>query len=473
MQLKNSTDQYGLIAKTFHWGTALLFLGAYISVYYRQWFTEAKTPENWNALHIHLSFGISIGVFVLLRLIWKCMNESPNEEPGSRLEHLAAKAGHYALYAVMIIMPLGKEFMELFQINPTQFSLIVSVYSFSAGVVSFIGASMLDRFDRKKALLYLYIGFTLGTWACAFAPTYATFLLARVVSGGFGGILTAVVLSIIGDVIPFQRRAQATSYVMMAFSVSSVIGVPLGIWIATNFGWRWAFHGIAGISAVFILLITFYLPSMTQHLVQEYRTKNPFKAFWKIIRSSNERSALIFSMAVIFGHFSIIPFLTPYMQLNIGLTDDQVTYMYFIGGVSTVFALPLVGRLSDRYGNQKIFILGSLFAICSIYTITNLPLVSLALALTATTSYFIASSSRNVPTVTLVTSVVTPENRGSFMSIRTSVNQFSMGLSAFIAGNIIIRMPDGSLSNYPIVGYFAIGMTLLSLFLVSRLRVVS
>ena len=68
--LKNTLENYGLVAKTIHWLTALLFLGAYASVYFRHWFTEAKTPENRTALQLHLSFGISVGVLVILRIIW-------------------------------------------------------------------------------------------------------------------------------------------------------------------------------------------------------------------------------------------------------------------------------------------------------------------------------------------------------------------------------------------------------------------
>lgn len=106
MSLKNTPENYGTIAKWLHWLTALLFLGSYISVYYRQWFTEKETPENWTALQLHLSIGITIAVIVILRIIWKMMNKSPQPEPGKKWEHLAAKTGHLALYAVMIIMPV-------------------------------------------------------------------------------------------------------------------------------------------------------------------------------------------------------------------------------------------------------------------------------------------------------------------------------------------------------------------------------
>jgi cytochrome b561 len=99
VRVKNTHENYGLIAKTIHWLTALLFLGAYLSVYYWHWFTEAKTPENWNPLQIHLSCGVTISVLVLLRTVWRLMNIVPTQETGSPLEHKAAKLSYYALYA--------------------------------------------------------------------------------------------------------------------------------------------------------------------------------------------------------------------------------------------------------------------------------------------------------------------------------------------------------------------------------------
>lgn len=106
MSLKNTSKNYGSIAKWLHWGTAILFLGSYVSVYYRHWFTEVKTPENWIALQLHFSIGVTIAVIVALRIIWRITNRVPELEPGTKLEHLAAHAGHYALYAIMIIMPI-------------------------------------------------------------------------------------------------------------------------------------------------------------------------------------------------------------------------------------------------------------------------------------------------------------------------------------------------------------------------------
>ncbi|GAB3025086.1 cytochrome b [Bowmanella dokdonensis] len=104
MPFKNTHKDYGSIAKWLHWGTALLFLAAYCAVYYRQWFTEKQTPENWTALQLHLSVGISIGVLVLLRIIWRLGNTPPRTCPGPAWQVRAAHLGHLLLYLMMVVM---------------------------------------------------------------------------------------------------------------------------------------------------------------------------------------------------------------------------------------------------------------------------------------------------------------------------------------------------------------------------------
>lgn len=103
-QFKNTAENYGSIAKWFHWLTALLFLGSYVSVKYRHWFTEKDTPENWTALQLHLSIGITIGVILILRIILRNMNRVPDPEPGTPLAHMAAHVGHLVIYGMLALM---------------------------------------------------------------------------------------------------------------------------------------------------------------------------------------------------------------------------------------------------------------------------------------------------------------------------------------------------------------------------------
>jgi len=141
----------------------------------------------------------------------------------------------------MILMPLGPQLMRLFEISPSEFGLLVSSYTFSAGISSFFGAFFLDRFDRKKILFWVYVGFTVATLGCALSPSYGILLLARILSGLFGGLTSALILAIIGDVVPDARRGRAMGLVMAAFSVASVLGVPLGLFLAGLSDWHTPF----------------------------------------------------------------------------------------------------------------------------------------------------------------------------------------------------------------------------------------
>src|SRR5690606_36574084 len=102
----------------------------------------------------------------------------------------------------MIVMTLGPNLMEIFKITPRQFSLLVASYTITAGVFGFLMSFWIDRYDRKKSFLFVYMGFSLGTLACAFAPSYGVLLFTRSLTGAFGGVIGALALSIVSDAIP-------------------------------------------------------------------------------------------------------------------------------------------------------------------------------------------------------------------------------------------------------------------------------
>lgn len=376
----------------------------------------------------------------------------------------------------MIMMPLGKQFMEIYEISPQQFSMLVSSYAFAAFVAGLVGALFIDRFDRRHALMVLYAGFTVGTLVCALAPSYSIFLAARALTGAFGGTLGAVILATIGDIIPFERRGSAISKVMIAFSAAAIVGVPAGIFLAGNYGVSMPFWVVGVLSCFFFIVSFFTVPSLRGHLVEVDGAQvnaSPSEVILSVSTDPNQRSALLFSLVLILGHFTIIPFIAPYLQLNVGFTENEVALLYAIGGCVTVVCMPIFGRLADKFGHSTIFTVASVGAFFSIYAITNLPEVALVTALVIAASFFMVASGRNIPATTLVTSVVKPDKRGSFMSIRQSVNEAGLALSSLIAGLIVVEQPDGSLGRYHIVGYFTIGMSIIAVFLARRLKTVS
>jgi predicted MFS family arabinose efflux permease len=359
----------------------------------------------------------------------------------------------------MIMMPLGPQLMRIFGITPQEFGIMVSSYTISAGVSGFCAAFFIDRFDRKVFLQYLYVGFLIGTFACGFAPTYYALLAARVLTGVFGGVLGSVILSIVGDTIPFERRGQAMGIIMAAFSVASVFGVPFGLHIANMFDWHAPFIFLAILALPISFLVWKYIPAINTHLNTGKQVQFS-QVLTNITSDPNQRKAITLMMVLMFGHFSIIPFLSPYMVSNVGFTEHQLTYIYLIGGAFNLFSGPLIGKLA-------IFVL---ICMVPVFAITNMPRVEIGIALIATTVFFIVSGGRFIPAQAMVSNTVKPEIRGSFMSITSAMQQLSAGLASYIAGLLIVKQDNGEMLNYNYVGYLSILAAFITLYLVTRIR---
>lgn len=372
----------------------------------------------------------------------------------------------------MILMPLGPQLMDAFSIKPSQFALLVSAYTFSAGIFGFIGAFFIDRFDRKQSLLIIALGFALGTLACGFSTNYGMLLFTRAFTGAFGGILGALILAIVGDVIPNERRASAMGIIMASFSLASVIGVPIGLYLATLSDWHFPFFVLGGLALTALVPIYFYIPKINAHIDSKENRENPIEIISKVFKNKNQLLALGFGVIIMLSHFSIVPFISPYMVANVGFTEEQLSYIYLIGGALTIFTSPLIGKLADRYGRQKVFAITVLMASVPVFFITQMGETPIALVLLVTTLFFIFGAGRMIPSTTMVTSSVKPKNRGSFMSFNSASRQMTNGFAAYIAGLIITEDANGLLQNYELVGYFAIIMGMISIYVGSKIKVV-
>jgi predicted MFS family arabinose efflux permease len=373
----------------------------------------------------------------------------------------------------MIMMPLGNGLMNSLHINTQQFSWLVSSYVFSAGAASISASFFIDNFDRKKALIFAYSGFLLGTLACVFAESYEELLASRILAGLFGGLIGAQAQSIVADCFIYERRARAMGVFMAGFSVASVIGVPIALKLSTLYGWHAPFALVVSFGAVVLPLLIRYIPNMAYHLNNRQVKHTPFLAIQNVISNKNQRRALLLTFFVQCSHFSIVPFIAPSLEANIGLDRDAISLTYFLGGIFTFFTSPWIGKLADLKGKHLVF---SVFAVAScivLYLFTNLGTSPLVIVYLITTLFFICSSGRFVPMQTLVSSVVMPEHRGGFMNINAFVSQVSSGIGTMLAGAIVVRDSNGFLNNYEYVGYFAITLSLISVFLASRIKHIS
>lgn len=368
----------------------------------------------------------------------------------------------------MIMMPLGPAMMSAYGMGTHEFGLLVASYSFSAALSGLLAATFVDRFERKRLLLKTFALFCLATLACGLAPTYATLLVARCLAGVFGGIMGAMVQTIVGDVIPFERRARASGVVSTAFSLSSVAGVPLSLWLANHIHWRAPFFLIAGMALLFVIVGLRTLPELRQHISTDKRT-HPFAAIFAVLRDANHLRALLFSAIVIFSGFTVIPYITLYAVRNVGISLHDIPFIYLVGGTATLITARLIGHWADLRGKIKVYRLIATAALLPLFAVTQVGVVPLWLWLVCTTMFFVLVSGRMIPAMAIITSAAQPKLRGTFMSLYTTMQSFAMGLATTLAGFIITQNNDGQIIGYQTVGYIAMTANVLAIFFVARI----
>lgn len=310
----------------------------------------------------------------------------------------------------MIMMPLGPQFTALFGISDAQFGLLVSAYTLAAGASGLLASTYIDRYGRKRLLLVLYTLFALATLACGLAPGYLWLMGARVAAGVFGGVLSALCQTIIADSVPFERRGRAMALVMTSFSVSTVAGVPLGLFLAAHFSWHMPFIGIAALSGLFAVFAALTMPTLEAHLQGVQRSA--WSGITQVLADREHLKAFAFSALLMSAGFTVIPYVTIYMTANGGVRPEQVPYIYLCGGAATLVSARLVGRMTDRRGKVETFRLMGLAGILPLLAVTvagGLPLWAL---LGVTTSFFVLMNARMVPGIALISAAARPELRG-------------------------------------------------------------
>ncbi|MCR4302999.1 MAG: MFS transporter [Gallionella sp.] len=368
----------------------------------------------------------------------------------------------------MIMMPLGPVLIKVFGISTHEFGLLVASYSFSAALSGLLAATFIDRFERKRLLLAMFALFGLATLACGLAPGYVTLLIARGLAGTFGGVMGAMVQTIVGDVIPFARRARAGGIVATAFSLSTVAGVPLSLWLANHFQWRAPFILIATLAALFILIGARVLPELRHHISAQKRN-HPFVEMFAVLRDANHLRALLFSALIIFSGFTVIPYITIYAVGNVGISLHEIPFIYLAGGTATLITARFIGHSADLRGKVKIYRLVAFAALLPLFIVTNIGAAPLWLWLVCTTTFFVFVSGRMIPAMAIITSAAQPGLRGTFMSLNATVQAFAMGLATSLAGFVITQNSAGQIVNYEVVGYIAMTANVLAILFVSRI----
>jgi predicted MFS family arabinose efflux permease len=362
----------------------------------------------------------------------------------------------------MIMSPLGAIIMPALNITAAQFGVAVSAYAFSAGISGILAAGFADRFDRKRLLLFFYLGFTAGTALCALAPNYHLLLLGRIVTGLFGGVVGSVVLAIVTDLFPLHLRGRVMGFVQTAFAASQVLGIPAGLFLSNHWSWHVAFGALVGLSIATIAAVLLVMRPVNAHL----KLKQDNNAFQHLIETVGQpRYTLAFGVTTLLatGGFMLMPFGSAYTVNNIGIDIVHLPTIYLVSGLFSIFTGPLVGRASDTFGKYPVFIFGSAVSVVMVLIYTHLGHVGLTTVIIVNVLMFVGIFSRMIPSQTLISAIPVPSQRGSFSAISASLQQLSGGLGSVLAAAIIAQNADGSLRHFDRLGYIVVATSILSL----------
>lgn len=368
----------------------------------------------------------------------------------------------------MVMSPLGDILMKSLVITPKQFGIAVSSYAFSAGISGLLAAGFADKYDRKKLLVFFYLGFIVGTFLCGIAQTYETLVAARIFTGIFGGVMGSISMAIITDIFELNQRGRVMGIVQMGFAASQVLGIPVGLYFANLWGWHAPFMMIVVLAILIIVVLIVKLKPVDEHLKIKSE-RNVLAHFRHVLFLKNYRIAFLSTALLSIGGYMMMPFGSAFAVNNLGVSQAQLPIIFMFTGISSLVVMPLVGKLSDKYDKFKIFVFGSIWAMVFMIIYTNLSVTPLWIICILNILLFMGIMSRMIPSTILTSAIPNIQDRGAFMSVNASLQQMAGGLATLLAGLIIVQKDQHSpLENYPILGLIGAVVMIVAVWFIYR-----
>ncbi|MFL6467907.1 MAG: MFS transporter [Pyrinomonadaceae bacterium] len=368
----------------------------------------------------------------------------------------------------MVMSPLGDLLMKSMRLSTTQFGAAVSAYAFSAGISGLLTAGFADRFDRKKLLLFFYVGFILGTLLCGITNSYPMLLAARIVTGLFGGVIGSISMAIVADLFPLAKRGRVMGYLQMGFGASQVLGIPIGLFIANAWGWQSPFLVIVVLASAIWLAITLRMEPINEHLKVK-NDKNPLTHLLHTLTNSRYRLGFLATAFLMLGGFMMMPWGSAFAVNNLLVSQERLPILFMVAGVASLVIMPVIGRLSDTIDKFRIFTIASVWMMVMVVIYTNLGPIPFWLVLVLNVLFMIGILSRMVPSMALVSALPEMQDRGAFMSINSSLGQIAGGAAAIVGGLIVVQKDNFSpLEHYDTLGYIIVVISTIGIFLVFR-----
>ena len=334
---------------------------------------------------------------------------------------------------IMIVAPILPRIAEELSVDASSLGLLMTVYAIAVGVFALVAGPISDRFGRRRILLFGAAALSIALGLHAFAESFPALLAMRFLAGAAGGILSGAAVSYVGDYFPVNKRGWASGWVMSGIAAGQILGVPLGNELARGFSFHMPFLVFSVVAAIAFVLILLRLPQPEVAHAPSLSLKGVARDYGSLLRRREVRAAAGAFVAMFMGLSLFVTFFPTWLEKELGFTTHMVSSLYVVGGVANVLIGPRAGRLSDRIGRTGVIIAASI-GIAILMPITTLvhpsvaweiyPLFFLTMAMVA---------SRMSPMQALMTQLTTGEQRGTLMSLVTSVGQLGFGLGSALA----------------------------------------
>ncbi len=336
-----------------------------------------------------------------------------------------------------IISPILTQIGTQLDIPQALRGTLITAYAITLGITALITGPLSDRYGRRKILVFGSAAMAAALLLHSFAVDYYSMLSFRILSGFAGGILTGSCVAYVGDYYPFERRGWANGVVATGSAAGQVLGIPAGTLLSGSIGFYAPFQVFGLIMAVAFFMILWQLPEPNVKKSDCGLTiKETIKNYWLILQIPSVKTIAMSYLLMFFSFTVFVVYFPTWMEEHLHVSHYEIALLFLVGGIATVFAGPLSGKISDRWGRKQILIFTNLLLVIaipmSIFLLGGFPKVYYPVFFLIMTLMV----ARRVPFQTLAAESVESEIRGRMMSLTISIGQLGMALGSAIAGFI-------------------------------------
>lgn len=239
-----------------------------------------------------------------------------------------------------ILEPLGDEMGR----TAASAGQLLTVYALSYAVLSPLMVALTGQVGRRRVLATSIILVALAAVISALAPSFAVLNLGRVIAAAGAGIFTPVAAAVAAALYPPEKRAKVLAAVFFGLTISQVIGVPAGSWIAYSFGWRWAFWSVVAMALPLVWMIWTRVPGGLTF--QPVRMRD----LGHVLVQGRMMLAIMFTTSFLGAIYVLYTYIAPLLSETMGYGRDGIAFVLLMFGVGAVGGNIMGGFMADRFG---------------------------------------------------------------------------------------------------------------------------